>query len=74
VNSDLNSIPGIRSVEKTADIDGSVSFRIYPSGDHPLLTQVSQLARDKNWQVEDLHVTKGKLDDVFRSITTTQAS
>lgn len=74
VNNDLSSIMGIKSVEKTADHDGSVSFRIYPSGEHSLLTQVSELARDKNWQVEDLHVAKGKLDDVFRTITTTQAS
>ena len=74
VNEELNKIPGIRSVEKTADVNGSVSFRIYPAGEHPLLTQVSQLARDKNWQVEDLHVERGKLDDVFRSITTAKAS
>jgi len=74
INDALNKIPGVRSVEKTSDIQGSVSFRIYPGADTPLLTEVSQLARDKNWQVEDLHIAKGRLDDVFRTITTAQAS
>ena len=74
INDDLNTIPGIRNVEKTNDIEGTISFRIYPSGEQALITQVSQMARDKNWQVEDMHVARGKLDDVFRSITTTQAS
>jgi hypothetical protein len=34
--------------------------------------QVAGLARERGWQLEELHVEHGRLDDVFREITTTR--
>ena len=74
INDELNKVSGVKSVEKITDKDGVVSFRVYPSGANALITEVSHLARDNNWEVENLHVVHGRLDDVFRTITTPQAS
>ncbi|MGD8560269.1 MAG: ATP-binding cassette domain-containing protein [Gammaproteobacteria bacterium] len=74
INRELEQLSGVKSVEKILDDGGSASFRVYPTGTEAPITQVSHLARDKNWDVENLHIVKGQLDDVFRSITTQQAS
>jgi ABC-2 type transport system ATP-binding protein len=74
VNRALEQVANVKSVEKLTTEDGCVTFRVYPAGDDAPITDVSHLARDNNWDVENLHVVHGRLDDVFRSITTQQAS
>ncbi|MGD8567732.1 MAG: ATP-binding cassette domain-containing protein [Gammaproteobacteria bacterium] len=74
VNRELEQLQEVKSVEQLADDDGHITFRVYPASDNAPITPVSHLARDKNWDIENLHVVKGQLDDVFRSITTQQES
>ncbi|WP_455206817.1 ABC transporter ATP-binding protein [Kaarinaea lacus] len=74
VNRALEQISSVKSVEKISAADGCVGFRVYPAGDNAPISDVSHLARDNNWDVENLHVVHGRLDDVFRSITTQQVS
>jgi ABC-2 type transport system ATP-binding protein len=74
INQELSKVSGVKQVEKIDDKEGSISFRVYPGGSESLISAVSHLARDRNWDVENLHVVNGRLDDVFRSITTQQAS
>ena len=70
----LASISGVKSAEVLSEIDGIISFRVLGSGDLAPIAQVSQIANENNWQIEDLHVEKGRLDEVFRAITTQQVS
>ena len=70
----LEQIANVKSVEKLSAADGRVTFRVYPSGEHAPISDVSHLARNSNWDVENLHIVHGRLDDVFRSITTQQVS
>ena len=44
-------------------------LQVYPVDDALLAAPVSQLAREKDWAVEELHVERGRLDEVFREIT-----
>ena len=74
INRDLEKATGVKSVEIISQAEGCISFRVYPSSDTAPISDVSHLARDKNWEVENLHVVHGRLDDVFRTITTQQAS
>jgi ABC-2 type transport system ATP-binding protein len=74
VNRALEKISSVKSVEKLSTAAGYVTFRVYPSGDNSPISDVSHAARDNNWDVENLHVVQGRLDDVFRTITTQQAS
>ncbi|NOZ54982.1 MAG: ATP-binding cassette domain-containing protein [Gammaproteobacteria bacterium] len=72
VNRELEQLNGIKSVEKFKTTDGCVSFRVYSSTEQTPISLVNQLAHDKDWKVENLHVETGRMDDVFRSITTQQ--
>jgi len=74
INRALEQITSVKTVEKLIAEGGRVTFRIYPSGEDAPISDVSHLARDNNWDVENLHVVQGRLDDVFRTITTQQAS
>ena len=70
---DLNKLPDVKEVEKLEEANQRVRLRVYPRGDVLLVNRVGHLAREKNWEVAELHVEKGKLDEVFRTITTSQA-
>lgn len=48
---------------------GVASFRILSNGGTPIIADVSALARAKGWEVDELRVERGRLDEVFRSIT-----
>jgi ABC-2 type transport system ATP-binding protein len=43
---------------------------IFPAGDGPVVAKVADLARAHGWEVTGLRVERGRLDDVFREITT----
>ena len=71
----LNTIPGVRDVETDAeDGEGGVVVRIYPadSSTQPV-DEVMNYFIEKGIAVRSLFVEKGRLDEVFRSITTTDS-
>ena len=70
----LRDLSGVKAVETDSEVDGIVRFHIYPENGDSLVATVSQVAREQGWDIEELHVERGRLDDVFRSITTNQAS
>ena len=65
----FGALPGVASVEILQAADGCVRLQLFPAGDAALAASVSELARDRKWDVEELHVERGRLDDVFREIT-----
>ncbi len=65
----INQIPGVASVEVLDAEDERVRLQVYPVDNASLAAPVSQLAREKGWAVEELHVERGRLDEVFREIT-----
>jgi len=46
------------------------SFVIIPDTGSSIINQVSLMARDEKWKVQEVFVTTGQLDEVFRNITT----
>ncbi len=65
----FGALEGVESVEILEAKDGYVRLQLFPKGDESLAASVSQLARDRDWPVEELHVERGRLDEVFRNIT-----
>jgi ABC-2 type transport system ATP-binding protein len=63
---ELRTLPGVASVEK--GLDGHLV--VLPAGGRNLLASVGRLALTRGWQVEELVVERGQLDDVFRQVTT----
>lgn len=62
----LAEIEGVASVEKDR-MTGNIT--LFPVSDTQILQSVTDAIRDNQWPVTQLHVEAGRLDDVFRSIT-----
>jgi ABC-2 type transport system ATP-binding protein len=66
----LESISSVSHVEAFSGLEDLVQrFKIYPRGKDSILTAVSELVKKENWSLEDLHQEKGRLDEVFRDLT-----
>lgn len=66
---DLGRLAGVSSVELVGSENGHVSLMVFPKGQDPIVTQVGEHVRGRGWQVDELHVEPGRLDEVFRTIT-----
>jgi ABC-2 type transport system ATP-binding protein len=65
----LARLPGVAAVEPVSDREGE-ALMIFPDGRRPMVANVADLARAHGWEVTGLRVERGRLDDVFREITT----
>ena len=66
----LEAVSGVMRAEVTAQSDGALELVLFPAGSAPLAGPVSDAARANGWHVTEMHVERGRLDDVFREITT----
>ena len=67
---ELAGVAQIAGVERGHS--GSASFTILSRGE-PIFAQVSELAQRRQWPVEEFHVRRGQLEDVFRTVTQSAA-
>jgi len=70
VRQGLFKLSGVYKLETLEETDEQLSYQIYPKEKCSIVGEVSQYAREKQWEVVELHVDKGRLDEVFRTITT----
>jgi ABC-2 type transport system ATP-binding protein len=64
----LGGLPGVASAE-TLESGPRFRARLYPDGEPPSPEAIGELARRRGWQLVELHVERGRLDDVFRAVT-----
>ncbi len=64
----LQRLPGVASVEETAEADGA-ALLVFPREGRAIVGEVTDLVRTAGWPIRTLRVERGRLDDVFRSIT-----
>ena len=69
----LKSLPTVASVDKSERKDGSVRLTAFPKAGALLVEDVSTMAVREKWNVKELYAEPGRLDEVFRAITTTDA-
>lgn len=67
------SLGVIEDVSEVFFEDEINSLMVMPQGGVSIVRQVTHLARDEGWDIEEVFVTAGQLDEVFRSITTQTA-
>jgi len=67
---ELAGVAEIAGVER-GDSD-SASYTILSNGE-PIFARVSELAQRRQWPVEEFHVRRGQLEDVFRTVTQSAA-
>ena len=71
IATELRTLPGVASVEAAAD-DGGATLWVFSRDGQPISDAIVRLARSHGWPVTGLYVERGRLDDVFRTITAPQ--
>ncbi len=64
----LMRLPGVLAVEPVEDVEGA-ALMIFPRDGRPIIAEVTDLVRTAGWSVTALRVERGRLDEVFRTIT-----
>jgi ABC-2 type transport system ATP-binding protein len=62
----LEALPGVKQVE--VDSSGR-RLTVFPQEGQSLFVAINALIQAQSWEVHELHVERGRLDEVFRSIT-----
>lgn len=69
VRKQLLAVNGVHKLVTLAETDNVLSYQIHPANQANIVADLSHCAREQQWDVQELHAEKGRLDDVFRSIT-----
>ncbi len=64
---DLSGLVDVGAIEKDGEDEGV--YRILSHAGLPIFSQVSEIAQTKHWPVTEFHVSRGQLEDVFRTVT-----
>jgi ABC-2 type transport system ATP-binding protein len=70
----LKALTGVASVEQSAHDDGLAELTAFPKAGALLIELVSALAVSEKWDVKELYAEAGRLDEVFRAVTTHDAA
>lgn len=68
VRSALSNVPGVSSVD-IAQTDRQLEVVVFPSENKSIAAGVADVLKNNGWHASQLHVERGRLDDVFREIT-----
>jgi ABC-2 type transport system ATP-binding protein len=69
IRGEVERLSGVESVEDAGGRDGRVSLWVIPKKGRSIVEDVGRHARAKGWAVDELRVDSGRLDEVFRTIT-----
>jgi len=70
----LKALPDVASVEQAGNDDGMVQLTAFPRSGALLIEDVSAAVVHEKWDVRELYAEAGRLDEVFRAITTSDAA
>ena len=68
----LERVSEIRRVEFLGDTEGTAEIRAFPADGDEILGKVREVVRLRGFPVDEIFLERGRLDDVFRQLTTTQ--
>jgi len=54
--------------------ESRTEIRVFPRPGRSLIEEVGALARERGWRLAEMHGERGRLDEVFREITSGQLS
>jgi len=66
----IKMLPTIATLEQAPPEDSAVQITAFPKSGALLIEDVSALALREGWNVKELYAEAGRLDEVFRAITT----
>jgi ABC-2 type transport system ATP-binding protein len=69
IRDELASLPDVRGVDVLEGNDERIRFQVFPKGDAMLIEEVGRMVRERGWEIEELRLERGQLDEVFRRVT-----
>ena len=69
----MRGVDGVRGVEEVSRANGHAQLRALSAGTGEIIGDVAAALRDKAINVNQIYVERGRLDDVFRDITTSDS-
>jgi ABC-2 type transport system ATP-binding protein len=72
--SKLKALGDVSNVEQAARASGTVELTAFPKSGALLIENVSTLALAEKWDVREMYAEPGRLDEVFRAMTTHDAA
>ena len=74
VKAKLKALSAVANVEQSPQSGDTVQLTAFPKGGALLIEEISKLAASEKWNVKELYAEAGRLDEVFRAITTDDAT
>lgn len=71
---ELSALDNVESVDIATDSGGNTRLTVVPTAGANIINEVSDFIRSRGWTTTEFRVESGRLDEVFRTITTQQAS
>ena len=68
--SHIGGLDGVEAVEPMKSIEGELSVKVFPDSSNDLREALICTLNDAGWTLHSIHKERGRLDDVFRQITT----
>ncbi len=69
VDEQIRRLPTVVTTEQIQGEDGLACLVAFSQGGQPIIAEISQIARDPANGVEEVRVERGRLDEVFRTVT-----
>jgi ABC-2 type transport system ATP-binding protein len=69
IRADLAAVPDIAAIEQVGEAGGHALW-IIPRDHRSIAGEIADLASGRDWQIGGFAVERGRLDDVFRAVTT----
>ena len=66
---ELTAIPNVDKIDVSMDENKRAVITAFPKGGISILNDVNSCLRNSGFNAEEIHVERGRLDDVFRNIT-----
>jgi len=74
VQAGLEQIADVESVEASSAGEGHTTLTAFPQADESIVADISERAHSAGWKLEELRIERGRLDDVFRELTTSDTT
>jgi ABC-2 type transport system ATP-binding protein len=65
----LGSVEGVEGVDVLGESNGTARLCVRPKGGRDLAAALGARVRQSGWEVDELRLERGRLDDVFRELT-----
>jgi ABC-2 type transport system ATP-binding protein len=69
----IEALPGVLAVQVVSHTDGVATLTAFPRATTLIIEDVAALASQEKWEVKEFYAEAGRLDEVFRSLTTHDA-